>query len=303
MTPKSYDTPSSFKQALEVRLRAQVQPGRDLDRLRQLLVFDRFLARIICEFEDAMVLKGGLALELRLARARTTKDVDVRFSGDPEMLLMRLQQAARLDLKDFLMFEVMLDPKHPQISGEGTIYDGQRFRVAATLAGKPYGRQHFGLDVGVGDPMISEPEAVRAEDRLGFIGVEPPVLRLYPLETHLAEKLHAYTLPRTAPNSRSKDLYDLALVSVYCTVEAGQLRAALEQTFGARGSHPVPDVFQDPPAFWHGSYEGDRVEYELPWETLEVCHRRAADFIEPVLTGLDAAAWDSKLGRWTPEPR
>ena len=40
-----------------------------------------------------------------------------------------------------------------------------------------------------------------ADNILGFAGVAPPVLRLYPIETHIAEKLHAYTMPRARPNN------------------------------------------------------------------------------------------------------
>ena len=42
-------------------------------------MFDRFLARIAVVLGDAATLKGGLVLELRLERARTTKDVDLRM--------------------------------------------------------------------------------------------------------------------------------------------------------------------------------------------------------------------------------
>ena len=59
-----------------------------------------------------------------------------------------------------------------------------------------------------GDPLIGEPDVVVAEDVLAFAGIAPPTLRLYPIETHIAEKLHAYTMPRARPNSRVKDLPD-----------------------------------------------------------------------------------------------
>ncbi len=39
-----------------------------------MLVFDRFLARIREAFGEGAVLKGGLVLEVRLERARTTRD-------------------------------------------------------------------------------------------------------------------------------------------------------------------------------------------------------------------------------------
>lgn len=56
MTARLYATPLAFKQALEQRLRSSSATGIDFARRRQLLVF-----------------------ELRLARARTTKDIDLRL--------------------------------------------------------------------------------------------------------------------------------------------------------------------------------------------------------------------------------
>lgn len=84
MTKRTYASPAVFKQALEQRLRAATGSGPDLARRRQLLVFDRFLARIVRTLGDAAMLKGGLVLELRLSRARTTKDIDLRLMGSPE---------------------------------------------------------------------------------------------------------------------------------------------------------------------------------------------------------------------------
>lgn len=119
MAPRTYDSPAAFKQALEQRLRAASTSGIDFSRRRQLLVFDRFLARVACTMGEAAVLKGGLVLELRLTRARTTKDVDLRFSGSPAVILDHLQAAGRLDLGDFLTFEVRPDPAHPAIRSSG----------------------------------------------------------------------------------------------------------------------------------------------------------------------------------------
>ena len=47
MTARTYSSPEGFKQALEQRLRSATKTGRDFARGRQLLVFDRFLARIV----------------------------------------------------------------------------------------------------------------------------------------------------------------------------------------------------------------------------------------------------------------
>jgi len=102
--------------------------------------------------------KGGLVIELRLARARTTKDVDLRLVGSPEEVLEHLQEAGRLDLGEFMRFEVRLDRLHPDIQGDAMKYDGYRFRAECRLAGKSYGRP-FGVDVAFGDPVVQEPDA------------------------------------------------------------------------------------------------------------------------------------------------
>ena len=90
MTVGRYASAPAFKQALERRLRNASTSGTDFARRRQLLVFDRFLARVVQVLGDAVTLKGGLVIELRLARARTTKDVDLRLMGSPEEVLVHL---------------------------------------------------------------------------------------------------------------------------------------------------------------------------------------------------------------------
>ena len=77
------------------------------------------------------------------------------------------------------------------------IYAGRRFRAEARLAGKIYGRR-FGVDVGFADPITEQPELLKGSDFLSFAGIATPVFRVYPTVAHIAEKLHAYTLPRCA---------------------------------------------------------------------------------------------------------
>ncbi len=137
---RRYASPEAFKQALEARIRREARDrGVDMGRLRQILVFDRFLARVFEELKDAVVLKGGVVLEFRLERARTTRDVDLRLTGDPDQLLEALQRAGRRDLGDHLSFLVVPDPEHPTIEGDGLIYGGLRFLGEARLAGNLYG--------------------------------------------------------------------------------------------------------------------------------------------------------------------
>lgn len=223
MTARTYASPQAFKQALEQRLRTASGTGADFARRRQLVVFDRFLARVVQVFGDAVLLKGGLVLELRLERARTTKDVDLWLVGSPDAVLASLQEAGRHDLRDFMAFEVGRDPEQPTLQNDGMQYEGLRFRAECRLAGKLYG-QPFGVDVAFGDPIVGEPAIVIADDVLAFAGISSPVLRLYPIESHIAEKLHAYTMPRARPNTRVKDLPDIALLASVGPLDAERLR-------------------------------------------------------------------------------
>lgn len=140
-----YATAAAFKQAVETRLRSSSSSGADFARKRQLLVFDRFLARIVHELGESVMLKGGLVVELRVERARTTKDIDLRLVGAPTGLLERLQRAVGIELGDFMSFTVASDAEHPEITNEGMVYEGRRYRVTCALAGKAYG-QPFGLE-------------------------------------------------------------------------------------------------------------------------------------------------------------
>ncbi|NVJ09192.1 nucleotidyl transferase AbiEii/AbiGii toxin family protein [Myxococcus sp. AM001] len=297
MTPRRYTNAAGFKHALEQRLRATTPSGVAFARRRQLLVFDRFLARVAHVFEDSVTLKGGLVLELRLNRARTTRDVDLRFVGSPVDVLRRLKDASQLDLGDFMRFQVRADSEHPEIQNDGMKYDGLRFRAECALAGRIYGAP-FGVDIAFGDPITGEPDVVVTDDVLGFAGITPPTLRLYPVETHLAEKLHAYTLPRARPNTRVKDLPDLALLAMTREIDSMRLRAAFEQTFSFRGTHPLPYFVPEPPEPWREPYAKMAREDVLPWLTLDALAAAVRAFLGPVLANSQAGTWAPETWTW-----
>jgi hypothetical protein len=291
MTVRTYNSPQAFKEALEQRLRSESKNGVDFSRRRQLLVFDRFLARVVAVLKDAVLLKGGLVLELRLERARTTKDVDLWLSGSPETVLADLQKAGRQVLGDFMAFEVSRDTQQPKIKNDGMKYEGLRFRAECRLAGKLYG-QAFGVDVAFGDPVLGEPDTVTADNVLAFAGIAPPSLKLYPVETHIAEKLHAYTMPRERPNTRVRDLPDIALLATTGPLDATRVRLALERTFEFRATHPLPPSLPNPPALWSATYREMARENDLAWATIEQLTTAVTEFLNPVLAG--------RHGTWHP---
>ena len=297
--PRAYATPLAFKAAVEQRLRNEAAASAmNLQRRRQLFIFDRFLARLFHLLEDTVVLKGGLVIELRLERARTTKDVDLRMVGSPDDVLTRLQEAGRLDLGDYLQFEVAADPRHPEIDAEGMAYQGLRYRAEAQLATTVYGVP-FGIDVAFAEPMHGRPEEVQGSTFLEFAGVAPGRYRIYPLETHIAEKLHAYTLPRRRPNSRVKALPDLALLASARDLDGAALRSAIDRTFEHRATHPVPASVPAPPAAWAPVYARIAANDGLRWQTLERVTEAVQAFLDPVLAG-ELWSWQAETWAWGP---
>jgi len=293
---QSYASPLAFKQALEQRLKSASTSGLDFARRRQLLVFDRFLARIVGVFGDAAVLKGGLALELRLERARTTKDIDLCLTGSPTTVLTRLQEASRQTLGDYMSFEVTPDLDHPTIRNDGMQYEGLRFRAVCRLAGKLYG-QPFGVDIAFGDRIFGDPEKITADDVLAFAGIAPPSVHVYPVETHIAEKLHAYAMPRTRPNTRVKDLPDIVLLATIKPIEAKRLHTALELTFDFRATHPLPASLPEPPTSWVTPYSEMARSNDLAWKTIDQITSAARAFLNPVLAG-NAGTWNPRIWGW-----
>lgn len=298
---KQYKTAVAFRAALSSRLRDRARIRfQATERVRTLAVMERFLARVVAVFPDTTLLKGGLALELRLARARTTKDIDLRLLGSPASIraLMARAAAHRVEPDDYLTFTAELDPEHPTIQGDGVVYDGFRYKVTPYIANERYG-DVFGVDVSFADALYGEPVELVGSDVFGFVGVPPVKVRAYPAGTHLAEKLHALTLPRKAPteNSRVKDLPDIALMAGLDGLDAHNLLAAVRKTFAFRATHPVPAALPDPPRGWADRYRRLADEEKLPWRTLSELVVATRGFLDPVLEGR-AGTWDPTVWSW-----
>lgn len=296
-----YETPEGFKVAIEQRIRQSAQEqGLLTNRLRQLYIFDRFLARAFAQFGDRLLLKGGVALELQLERARTTRDVDFLLSGDARQVLDELKAAAARDMGDGLVFAVSKSRQHPTIANDGAIYDGERFAVVPQLVGKPFG-DPFGVDIAVGDTVVGETHRVEGSDAvkpiLGFARLEPASCLLYPRESHVSEKLHAYTMPRKTPNSRVKDLPDIALLANDFAFTSHELMRALKATFATRGTHALPTALPDPLEAWGKPYAVLAKENSLPWADLAGVTQAAKKFLDPILGGAEGE-WRPASSEW-----
>lgn len=287
-----YQNAAAFRMALEQRLKDGAGDGPTLSRERKRVAFDRLLVRLQAVAADRWVLKGGFALDLRLAaRARSTKDVDIEWRAEEDELADTLLDAAEHDAGDFFVLA---------IEQTGTPADrlggAHRFRVTASLAGRPF--ETFLLDVGLRDDDASGADTIRTDDFLAFAGIEPIGIPAIPLELQVAEKLHAYTQTYEGgrTSTRVKDLVDLALIADLASLDAATLRREIESIFGLRGAHSPPHALPSPPPDWALPFGHLAEEVGISAE-LAAGHRGAAAMLDPVLGGEIAE------GRWSPDER
>jgi Nucleotidyl transferase AbiEii toxin, Type IV TA system len=296
-----YATAPAFSAALEQRIqRVHVESGLSHARLRKLIVFDRLLARLLAVAPQGWVLKGGVALNLRWERnARTTLDLDLETQADEEEATQYLLAAAARDLGDFFVFAVARTSKLDALRDAAAI----RYHVIAELAGRRF--DDVTVDIGVGEPLILDPENLAGTEILEFAGIARLSIPTIALEEHIAEKVHAYgrTYQRGG-STRVKDLLDLVLVARNDGPHAGRLRQALAGVFAARNTHPLPVKFPPPPNDWTVPYRRLATEVGLALDArifdLPTSYEQVAQLLDPILDGTapDDAQWDPSAHRW-----
>ena len=282
---RTYATAGAFRRALEERLkRASLTDQIDPNRLRRQVSFDRLLARLFREEPAPWVLKGGYALELRFKAARSTVDIDLTVqrvettaaSGDTNQVIRAmLQSAADISLGDW--FEFTVGPASMDLTAAP--YGGARYPVEARMDERTFARFH--LDAGVGDVVMRPLETIVCRDWLGFAGIESSRVLMIAREQQFAEKIHAYTLPRNAANSRVKDLVDLALLIGSGGLDKRRILEALRLTFERRGTHDLASLVP-PPADWQIPFQALAEECGLPTDVAAV-FARVQEFVEEVL--------------------
>ncbi|MBM4459637.1 MAG: nucleotidyl transferase AbiEii/AbiGii toxin family protein [Chloroflexi bacterium] len=291
-----YQTATAFRSALETRLtRESVKLGVPLVRLRKLVSFDRFLARLMQVCPDAWLLKGGLALQIRIGeRARTTQDIDVLLTLPREEVQRAITEVVHRDLDDWFIFalrEALSPLPGPTLGG------GHRFFITALVDRRNF--ESFHVDVGLGDPVVEPAERLTTPPLLAFAGIPPVTIPCYPISQHLAEKIHAYVKPRASGEStRVKDLVDMVLIAIHVPVNATALSAALQATFTAQGSGAPPTSLPAPPTTWAPKYQRLAQDVGLSDVTLPTAFAQARQFLDPVLSGQACGVWSPTAQAW-----
>lgn len=215
------------------------QSGVDMPTLYRRYVQERLIYRLsVSAHAEEFALKGGLLLAAYNGGdlERPTEDID--FNGiDCNGNVERLK-------------EVLLDVISAEVPDDGVIFDAETMnvtkdRTGAVPGGKitmqaKVGTALVGLkvDVGFGNPVTPSTRQVEFPTLLDGIS-ETPRMQGYPLETVIAEKLHAM-VQFGIRNTRVKDHYDLYMLSKLYPFESDLIADAISTTFSHQ-QRELPD--------------------------------------------------------------
>ena len=219
-------------------------------RIHLVVAIDRLLARLLVSAPaGSWVVKGGFANQLRRpGDARFTEDVDLRVDSTIERANDLMAAAFATDLDDLFAYEAPV----AATSLGGPPGGGRQFVVVARLAGTELVR--FKADVSAGDAIVGDTEEHPSDPILERLGYAPARFPVYPLGQSVAEKIHALTLPRSAANTRARDLVDLVWFAQRFGFRSDDLIDAGRVTFDRRLTHAWPPEVPRVPPTWTTAY-------------------------------------------------
>jgi predicted nucleotidyltransferase component of viral defense system len=275
--------------------------GVDFQQVLSSYAIERFLYRLsISKHAKDFVLKGATLFTLWEGFPhRQTRDVDLLGFGDKSVeTLVEVFKTILVSPApdDGLTFSQAVTAEPIRAVQE---YGGTRVTVIANLGNA---RITVGVDVGFGDKITPPPQEVEFPTLLDF---PKPVIRAYPVETVVAEKLQALVMLGIA-NSRMKDFFDLWHIAKHTAFEGEKLAAAIGATFERRKT-PIPE---QTPIGLSAEFAGNPAK-QTQWrafcrkalggeesDTLEEVVQFLSTFLLPVLKTL--AAGQSLSLKWTP---
>lgn len=275
----TYDSAPALRAALEQRLLNQsLETGISLDRLRRRVVFERTVARLQAEAPGDWVLKGGMALEVRLRDdARLTKDVDLGLRDGvegAEALHERLLEALTKDpFGD--RFEFVVKPVE-RLMEDGGGHLTWRTKVTAALAGKTFGVVQ--LDVSPRPHELYQTQLVPLPNSLAFADIASPEIEIIDIHRHAAEKFHGMLKDfGDRDNSRVRDIVDVVMMFEHDLLDALALAPSVVQVWHERDDAAPPEVLPAMPESWSEPYRRMAAELGLAAATLPEAIDIAAD--------------------------
>jgi len=201
-------------------------------------LIERLVARLIADknLRTSLVFKGGFVSMKVYASPRYTIDLDaLLLKANIKETLQQTKEAAEIDLDDGVWFKFQ-EQVDLQTQGEyGGFRQVYRAGIGPVLKNLKKA-QIVNFDLGIGDPVTPGPTKTTTTTLLSG---EELSWSVYPIETMIAEKLHAL-ISLGAANSRSKDVYDLSIFLP--KAEPKTLASALKKTFAFRSTELPEDV-------------------------------------------------------------
>jgi len=212
------------------------ETGQEFQHVLTRYALERLLYRISqSPVRESLILKGAMLFQVWSGQLhRPTRDLDLLGFGDPshERFADVFRDICRLDVEpDGMEFDT--DSVRVEDIREDVEYSGIRIRLRATLAGA---RLELQIDIGFGDAITPDPVETNYPTLLEF---PAPIVRAYPRETVVAEKLQAMVMLGIA-NSRMKDFYDVWTLSRLFDFRGESLTDAIAATFDRRQT-AIPD--------------------------------------------------------------
>lgn len=204
--------------------------GADFNQVLVRFALERMLYRLgRSPHGERFVLKGALLFALWYDLPhRSTRDADLLGFGASDLPAIRqtFREIAAIDGNDGLVFDP--DSVTADEIRKGAGYGGARVMLVGELA---KARCTVQIDVGFGDAVTPGP--VEAQFPVLIADLPAPRLRTYPVETVIAEKLHAIELLGMT-NSRMKDYLDLSVLIERERLDVPTLATAIRATFARR---------------------------------------------------------------------
>ena len=193
---------------------------------------------------SAFIIKGGVALERRLERPRTTKDMDVIYRDPGGDLLDALDKA----------FSEPYDGWSLRRDGEPEVLEkAVRVNVKLGYQGKSWGT--VPLEVSEPEGALIPPERLAAFDLRQFGLNGPETIAALPIRRQMAQKMHGMTeVPSEGrENRRFRDLLDLWRFGDQGKIPVDrEMRSECIQVFRRRRMHTWPPTIVVYPS-WHAS--------------------------------------------------
>jgi predicted nucleotidyltransferase component of viral defense system len=205
--------------------------GVDFNQVLIRFALERMLYRLSqSAHSERFLLKGALLFTLWYDMPhRATRDADLLGFGASDLISLgqTFRDIASVAVNDGIEFDP--DSVVTEEIRKEAGYAGARVLVSGELARARFKTQ---VDIGFGDAVTPGP--LDAIYPVLLADLPAPQLRVYPVYTVIAEKLHAIVLLGMT-NSRMKDYYDLSVLLERETLDVDLLAKAIRATFERRG--------------------------------------------------------------------